>query len=299
MSEITKAEKYLVEQISQGNSQAWSQFVDRYRGRLLNFAQSKVGQRADAEDVVQEVFVGFIRGFGNFRQTSGLETYLFAILRRRIVDLYRSRGASHVSLIQDSGSGQEDSRSSDVFSHIAGTQQTASWYVRRDEQGDLMRQALADAILGLVKGYKQSLNFRDLQIVELIFYCQLPNTRIAQMMNVSPQNVGVIKHRCIKQIRENALASYPSLEADSVFESLLTEVWETHRPSCPKRSTIGGYLLETLESQWQSYVDFHLNEMGCHFCRANLDDLKKQNQENSQMMQNRIMQSTVGFLRKG
>ncbi len=299
MSEIGKAEKYLIERVRQGDGDAWMQLVDRYRGRLLNFAQTKLGQRADAEDVVQEVFINFIRGLDGYRQTGGLETYLFSILRRRIVDLYRSRGASHVSLIQDMCIDRDRGGDSDAFSLIAGQQQTASWYVRKDEQGDIKRKVLADAILELVKGYKQSLNFRDLQIIELMFYCQLANNDVARTMDVSPQNVGVIKHRCLKQIREQVEKQLASMDADDAeIESLLTEAWESHRPSCPKRSTIGAFLLGTLDDKWKKYVEFHLNVMGCHFCRANLDDLNKQNQENSQQMHTRIMESTIGFLRK-
>ena len=34
MAEWTEAERYLLEQIRQGNQDAWSQLVERYQGRL-------------------------------------------------------------------------------------------------------------------------------------------------------------------------------------------------------------------------------------------------------------------------
>ena len=37
---------------------------------------------------------------------------------------------------------------------------------------------------------------------------------------------------------------------------------------------------------------------GCHFCRANLEDLQKQTAEEPKVMQDRVMQSTIGFFRK-
>jgi hypothetical protein len=46
-------------------------------------------------------------------------------------------------------------------------------------------------------------------------------------------------------------------------------------------------------------VDFHLNTLGCHFCRANLEDLKPQAAEEvPPVLRARIMESTVGFLKK-
>jgi hypothetical protein len=63
---------------------------------------------------------------------------------------------------------------------------------------------------------------------------------------------------------------------------------------------VGAFLLGTLDKDWHDYVDFHLNTLGCHYCRANLDDLKRQNAENNspRSLHVRIMESTIGFLNK-
>ena len=55
INRVTQAEKYLLDKIRVGNKQAWSEFVDRYRGRLLSFSQAKLLQSADAEDAVQGI----------------------------------------------------------------------------------------------------------------------------------------------------------------------------------------------------------------------------------------------------
>ncbi|MCK4958066.1 MAG: sigma-70 family RNA polymerase sigma factor [Planctomycetes bacterium] len=301
MSKLSQAERYLLDQIRLGQSEAWSQFVERYRGRLLNFARAKLNQRADAEDIVQEVFISFIRALGDYRGDSSLETYLFSILRRKIIDTYRSGRAKHLCLIQDVCEGPADGESSDAFSNIAGREQTASWYVRRDEQEAIDQDALGSALAKLVGKYKNSLNFKDLQIVELLFYCQLTNSEVGRIMGVDSRHVGVIKHRCIKQVQQQIArgAAKGRAEGGEGLEDMLTAAWEQQRPSCPKRNTIGAYLLKTLDSGWQGFVDFHLNKMGCHFCRANLDDLRHQTKKSSeQKIQARIMESTIGFLHK-
>jgi RNA polymerase sigma factor (sigma-70 family) len=300
MNRVTKAEQYLLDKIRRGNKQAWSEFVDRYRGRLLSFAQAKLLQSADAEDVIQETFVAFIKNLQNYRGECGLETYLFVLLRHKIIDTYRSRQARHVCLIQDTYETRSDDKPSDPFTDVAGPAQTASWYVKADEKYQLQRLTLTEALSELVDSFKNSLNFRDLQIIELLFYCHFSNKDVAKIMGLREKAVALIKHRSLKQIRKRIAASrIPIGPSSEDFEHLMTDIWKLQRFSCPKRSTIGAYLLGTLDNEWRKYVDFHVNTLGCRFCRANLKDLQTQNIENrSKRLRARIMESTAGFLQK-
>jgi RNA polymerase sigma factor (sigma-70 family) len=294
----TKGEQYYVDKIRQGDGQAWSDFVSRYQGRLLRFARAKLPQRADAEDVVQETFIAFVRSIGRYRGECDLETYLFALMRRKIIDSYRSAGARKVCLIQDTGETDSDEPASDLLDVVQSPVQTASWYARADEHYDRQKVALAEALTGLVNGMKKALKLRDLQIIELLFYGQLPNKKVASTMGLDEKAVALIKHRNLKQIRESVAQEQLSGEPTSEeFENLLTDLWEYYRFSCPKRNTIGAYMLGTLEPDWHRYVEFHLNTLGCRFCRANLDDLQNQSRETQQeAFQARIMESTIGFL---
>jgi len=302
MSEITQAEKYLLEQIRRGSAQAWAQLVERYQGRLLAFARSRLPQRADAEDILQDTFLSFLKGLANFRQEASLETYLFTILRRKIINTYRSKASRDTCLLQDlyQSAVGADSTAGDPFAHFAAPDPTASWYVRRDEQHLLQQQALSEALRDLVNGFKKNLNFRDLKIVEMLFYCRLSNKDVADIAGLSDQNIAVIKHRCLKQVRDSIAHRHLSADLSLPdFESLMNTVWQSQRLSCPKRSTIGAYLLKTLEKDWTDYVDFHLHRLGCHFCRAYLEDLKEKTaQKENTTLRRRIMESTVGFLHK-
>jgi len=298
MNKATKAEQYLLERIRRGNEAAWSEFVNRYRGRLLSFARSRLGQRADAEDVVQDTFVAFLRTLQSYRGDCNVETYLFVLLRRKVIDAYRDKHATHVCLIQDTYGVEGGDGSSDGLAEVAGPGQTASWYARADEQYSLQRSVLADALSELVSGLKKGFNFRDLQVTELLFYSHLSNKDIARTMGLRKNLVALVKHRSLKQIRGYISSrKVPSEPSNVDFEQLLTDVWESQRLSCPKRSTIGSYLLDTLDRAWHEYVDFHLNVLGCRFCRANLEDLQSQTAETGQkQLYARIMESTVGFL---
>lgn len=299
MSHISHAESYLLDQIRAGDTQAWSDLLQRYQGRLLAFARSRMAPRADAEDIVQETFISFLKGVHRFRAEAGLETYLFTILRHKLIDAYRHRRSETVSLIQDVYKPRDNDNAGDAFAKLSAPDPTASGYVSRSEQKLLHEKALAEALRKLLKKLKDSLKFRDLKIIELLFYCQLSNKDAAGLVNLDEKHIALIKHRFLKQLA--GVVARCSLTGDSAvphFESLLTRVWEANRLSCPKRSTIGAYLLQTLEPPWQDYVDFHLNKLGCHFCLANLDDLKRQTSKKKNPFCRKLMESTVGFLSK-
>jgi RNA polymerase sigma-70 factor, ECF subfamily len=306
MNALSEAERFLLDAVRRGDEQGWPQLVDRYQGRLLAFARSR-GRTADAEDLVQETFIGLLRGLEKFRGDSSLETYLFSILRRRIIDSRRGKAAS-LCLLRDTLRGADSDDDAGPEARLPAPDLTASWYVRRDERHEVMHGALAQAIAELVSGYKESLNFRELEVIELLFYAHLKNAEVADAVGVAADHVATIKHRSLGRIRKYLLdhadgspdhSSTDPRDTPDPPGALLTEVWENHRPSCPKRSTLGGYHLNTLDPGWHGYVDFHLNKLGCRFCLANLQDLQASD-DKAQLdrMRQRIMQSTVGFLKK-
>ncbi len=305
MTELSEADRFLLRGIRQGDADAWRQLVDRYRGRLYAFARSRLGSGADAEDLLQETFMAFLKALGGFRGDAGLETYLFTILRRRLVDFFRGRRRS-VCLLHDLVRPAEGDDSAEPIAQVPSPDPTASVYARRSEQDHLRRDALAEAIRDLINGYKKSLKFRDLKIVEMLFYCQLGNKEVAEVAGVADKQVALIKHRCLKKIRQKVTRGVKSRGIGGAYEdeaihseAILTQIWETLRLSCPKRSTIGAYLLGTLEQAWGDYVEFHLHKLGCQFCLANLEDLKRADDEaTSSALHERILQSTVGFLRQ-
>lgn len=77
------------------------------------------------------------------------------------------------------------------------------------------------------------------------------------------------------------------------------EIWRRNRLSCPSRSQLGGYLLETLTPDYQNYVEFHLNQIGCRYCTANLEDLKaglSTASTETERRRQKYFQSSAGYL---
>jgi RNA polymerase sigma factor (sigma-70 family) len=314
MNALSEAERYLLDAVRRGDEQGWPQLVERYQGRLLAFARSRVRNGNDAEDMVQEAFIGLLRGLEKFRGECSLETYLFSILRRRIIDSHRGK-ANSLCLLRDTLRAVDDDDAGPE-ARLPAPDLTASTYARNAEHRGQLHGQLAMAITDLVGGYKEALNFRELKVIELLFYAQLKNAEVAQAVGVDAGHVATVKHRSLSRVRKHLLDQADSASDQGIHppestspsatpatpdppDALLTEVWEDHRPSCPKRSTIGGYHLGTLEPAWQDYVDFHLNNLGCRFCLANLDDLKEsEDRAHLDRLRQRVLQSTVGFLKK-
>lgn len=300
MADSTQSDNGLLGAIRRGDAQAWTQVIDEYQGRLLRFARSRVSQQADAEDIVQETFTSFIRAVGRLQVEVSLETYLFGILRNEIANRFRTRWARGMCLLQDIYRTGADNLPAEGLDLMPDDGPSVSWYVCRDEQQQLQRRTLAKALSALVARFKETSRLRDLKIAELLFCCRLPNKDVAKLLDLDERLVRVIKHRCLKRLRQDVAASLPAGDLTFSFpEGLLAEIWEMQRLSCPKRSTLGAFLLETLPPEWFDYVDFHLTTVGCHFCRASFKDLKEQHRSHRDAgLSQRIMTSTVGFLRQ-
>src|SRR6266571_2988000 len=91
MAELTQADRYLLDCVSRGDEAAWAQLVERYQGRLLAFARGRLARKDEAEDLVQDTFIAFLEGLSRFRENASVETFLFTILRHKIIDFFRGK----------------------------------------------------------------------------------------------------------------------------------------------------------------------------------------------------------------
>jgi hypothetical protein len=77
--------------------------------------------------------------------------------------------------------------------------------------------------------------------------------------------------------------------------------WRGHRLSCPTRNQLGSYLLDALDPQWQDYIRFHTEVVGCRMCAANLADLRALQEDQApttSQRRKRVFQSSVGHLKR-
>jgi len=75
-----------MDEAPQLNSDIW---VDEYGDALFRFAVARVKDRDTAEDLVQETFLAGLRSKDRFRGQSSEKTWLFSILKHKIIDYFR------------------------------------------------------------------------------------------------------------------------------------------------------------------------------------------------------------------
>ncbi|RLB53323.1 MAG: RNA polymerase sigma factor, partial [Deltaproteobacteria bacterium] len=73
----------LIQKLRQGDEQAFAALVARHHGPLLRLAQAYVPDRATAEGVVQDAWVGVLKGLNRFEGRSSLKTWIFRIVVNR------------------------------------------------------------------------------------------------------------------------------------------------------------------------------------------------------------------------
>src|SRR5713226_2458454 len=76
-------------------------------------------------------------------------------------------------------------------------------------------------------------------------------------------------------------------------------IWRRERLTCPTREQLGSHLLGALDTEQSEYIAFHLETVGCPFCKANLADLKAQQEEAAAQTKSRrskIFKSSAGLL---
>jgi RNA polymerase sigma-70 factor, ECF subfamily len=73
----------LLAALRRGDESAFSRVVTLHQGPLLRVARMYVGSQAVAEEVVQETWMGVLKGLDNFQGRCSLKTWIFQILINR------------------------------------------------------------------------------------------------------------------------------------------------------------------------------------------------------------------------
>ena len=76
-------DKLLIFRLKRGNSDALCSIYEKYRDDLLRLAAALLNNTGDAEDVVHDVFINFVRTAKNFRLTGSLKGYLSTCVANR------------------------------------------------------------------------------------------------------------------------------------------------------------------------------------------------------------------------
>lgn len=85
-------EEKLIKKAQNGEPEAFGLLYDKYVAKIYRFVFLKVGQRADAEDLTQQVFLNAWQNINNFRwQGFPFSSWLYKIATNAVIDYYRQQ----------------------------------------------------------------------------------------------------------------------------------------------------------------------------------------------------------------
>ncbi len=147
-------ENALVQRAKNGDQAAFAQLVTAYEGKIYNLALRYLGNREDAMDASQEVFLRMYRFLDGFQEGSTFSTWLYRIGVNVCKDLL-ARRAKRAELPLEHTDEEEESRAADIpddrYDPERLTQQAA------------LRKTLSDAIAGLPEPQREIIVLRDVQ----------------------------------------------------------------------------------------------------------------------------------------
>ncbi|MEL7336699.1 MAG: RNA polymerase sigma factor, partial [Planctomycetota bacterium] len=150
---MSESDRLLISRIRQSDADAWQELIQRYEGRLLAFAASRVGDRVAAEDIVQECFIGFLTSLPNYDERRELESYLFSICAYKLTDHLRREGRRPV-IRMESGSGGGDDGGPGAAWQLPGRARAASSIARSVERKGMEERAMQQAMAEQIQRWK-------------------------------------------------------------------------------------------------------------------------------------------------
>ena len=172
-----------------GDPESW---VDNYGDSLFRYAMFRINDAHLAEDLVQETFVAALRARDSFAGRSSGRTWLFGILKHKIIDHIRKRSRERPA----SDAGTIEAIPRDSFDEKGGWNlHPAEWTTdprllyQQQEFWEILQHCLSE----LPNRLHQAFTLRELD--------GLSTEEICKIMDITPTNGGVMLHRARMRLR--------------------------------------------------------------------------------------------------
>ena len=156
----------------------FSEIFKAYYKRVYNYIYYRVNCHYVAEDLASEVFEAImVKRHSYCEEKAPFEVWIFAIARNKVNDHFRAlkrRNFFSLDAIKD---------------FIAGEKTPESEAVQAEENKELFKAL-------------KTLDKRERNVVALKFGAQLKNIEIAQVLDITESNVGVILYRTMKKLKK-------------------------------------------------------------------------------------------------
>jgi len=178
----------LVDALRAGDEAAFVSLVRMYHPRLLRFAETLVPTRAVAEEVVQDTWLGVVRGIHKFEGRSSVRTWLFRVLVNRA----RSAGAHEPRSVPLD---HEDALEGRFAANGHWSHPPDAWSERVDSKlvADQLAKRVRACLPQLPASQRQVMTLRDIEGIDAAETCEL--------LGVSVANQRVLLHRARSRMR--------------------------------------------------------------------------------------------------
>jgi len=169
------------------------------KNKLLGFIRHRVSNEAEAEDILQDVFVQFVAGFESIESVDRVTSWLYSVARNKIIDRYR-RDAARPQLADLAGISRQDEDApltlQEILPDLGNTPDAA--YLR-----DVIWDEIMDALDELPEDQRQIFVWNELE--ERSF------REIAEETGVSINTLLSRKRYAIQSLRKRLQAFYEDL----------------------------------------------------------------------------------------
>ena len=166
-------DRTLVAQASRGDLAAYDQLVRRYQTRIYSLAYNMTGNKEDAEDMVQDVFVKAFSYLKSFRGTSSFYTWIYRIAINRTINFLKRRKKKQAVSLNDVDEGVERDP---AYVELSARESPV-----RDASLTELQEKLNKALLTLSEKHRTVVVLHDIQ--------GLPHDEIARMTGCSEGTV--------------------------------------------------------------------------------------------------------------
>ena len=161
------------------DDEAFDELYEHFFPKIYNLIYARVKNAATADDIVSDVFIKMVEHLAEFDSSkASFATWLSRIATRTLTDYYRWQ--SH----------RQNVEWDDVFSPSVDEKE-------RPEGQLLVKEGKSELLMALGK-----LSEREQRIIELKFWGEMSNKEIAETLDVSAANVGVILFRAMGSLRK-------------------------------------------------------------------------------------------------
>jgi RNA polymerase sigma-70 factor (ECF subfamily) len=191
---VVEDDRALLERLRDGDEDAFQALFERYDGSLRRVARTLVRTHSAVDEVVQDTWLGVVRGLEEFEGRSSLRTWIFRILANR-ARTYATRDARSLpfSALED----EERPAVEPTAFDADGRWTSAPARLDYDPQTNLLRaelrEHLVEAVDELAPAQRAVITLRDL--------VGLPPEEVCELLDVSDGNQRVLLHRARARVR--------------------------------------------------------------------------------------------------